>query len=77
VVLYPINLLSYSIFDDFIIIRFFGILSKDSILKIFTLHAFSFAALVFVIFLPLWKNFFLVLTGFAIIFIYFKFGLMV
>jgi hypothetical protein len=72
VVLYPINLLSYSIFDDFVIIRFFGILSKNSILKIFTLYAFSFAALVFVVFLPLWKNFFLVLTGFAIIFYLFQ-----
>ncbi len=72
VILYPINLLSYSIFDDFIIIRLFGILSRNSILKIFTLYTFSFAALVFVIFLPVWKNFFLVLIGFAIIFYLFQ-----
>jgi hypothetical protein len=67
-ILYPVNLLSYGIFDDFIIIRFFKILSKKSILKIFTVHVFSFAALLYMIFLPVWENFFFILIVFAVVF---------
>ncbi len=72
VILYPINLLSYGIFDDFIIIRFFRILSKKVIFKILTVYVFSFAFLVYMIFLPIWKNSFLILMGFAVTFYLFQ-----
>jgi len=72
IILYPINLLSYSIFDDFIIIRFFKVLSKTVMLKIFTVYMLSFTVLVYMIFLPIWKNFFLICIGFAILFYLFQ-----
>jgi len=72
VILYPINLLSYSIFNDFIIIRLFRTLSRNSILKIFTIYTISFAALIYIILLPIWRNFFLDLIAFAIIFYLFQ-----
>lgn len=68
VILYPINLLSYSVFDDFIIIRVFRTLSKSSIMKVFTFYTISFASLIYIILLPIWRNFFLILISFALIF---------
>jgi hypothetical protein len=68
VILYPVNLLSYSIFDDFIIVRIFRILSKTSILRIFIFYTLSFAALVYFVLLPIWKNFFFILISFGVIF---------
>ncbi len=72
VILYPMNLLSYSIFDDFIIIRLFRNLSRNSILKIFTIYTLSFAALIYIILLPMWRNFFLNLISFSISFYLFQ-----
>jgi hypothetical protein len=74
VILYPINLLSYSVFDDFIIIRLFRNLSRNSLLKIFTVYTLSFAALIYIILLPIWRNFFLNLMAFALIFYLFQIG---
>jgi hypothetical protein len=72
VILYPVNLLSYSIFDDFIIIRIFRILSKTSILRIFIIYTLSFAVLVYVVLLPIWKNFFMIFVSFGITFYFFQ-----
>jgi hypothetical protein len=72
VVLYPVNLLSYSIFDDFIIVRLFRTLSKTALLKIFTIHTLSFYVLIHVILLPIWKNFFMILLSFGILFYLFQ-----
>jgi len=72
VILYPINLLSYSIFDDFIITRLFRTLSKSSIFKIFTFYMLSFAALIYIVLLPIWKNFFFILILFGILFYLFQ-----
>lgn len=72
VILYPISLLSYSIFDDFIVIRIFRTLSKTSIFRIFTIYTLSFAALVCVVLLPIWKNFFMIFISFGITFYFFQ-----
>jgi len=72
VILYPINLLSYGIFDDFIITRLFRTLSKSSILKILTFYTLSFTSLIYVILLPIWKNFFFILILFGVIFYLFQ-----
>ncbi len=72
VILYPINLLSYSVFDDFVIVRLLRTLSKSSIMKVFTFYTIFFAALIYIILLPIWRNFFLNLMAFALIFYLFQ-----
>jgi len=72
VILYPINLLSYSVFDDFIIIRLFRTLSRSSIMKVLTFYTITFAVLVYIILLPIWRNFFLDLISFALTFYFFQ-----
>lgn len=72
VILYPVNLLSYSVFDDFIIIRVLRTLSRNSIMKVFTSYTISFAALIYMILLPIWKNFFFDLMAFMFIFYLFQ-----
>ncbi len=71
-IFYPINLLSYSIFDDFIIVRLFKILSKASVFKIFTVYILFFAALIYFVLLPIWKNFFIIFLSFGILFYLFQ-----
>jgi hypothetical protein len=72
VIFYPVNLLSYSVFDDFIIFRLFRTLSKTSIFKIFTIYTLYFAVLILIVLLPIWKNFFMILISFGIIFYFFQ-----
>ncbi len=67
-IFYPINLLSWSIREDFNIFHLLWLLSHKGIIYLLTLFSVSLLILIFLIFCFKWNNFFLIFVEYAIVF---------